>query len=56
MPGENGLDKIALEELLQELRVREKPELKETTRAPEEHDPLADHDTDKIVENVLDRR
>ncbi len=56
MPDENTLDNIALEELWAELRVREKPELKETSRALDEHDPLADYDTDKIVENVKARQ
>lgn len=56
MKDENALEDIDLEKLLQELRVREQPELKETMRGVEEQTPLAEYDTDKIVESVINRQ
>jgi len=55
MKDENALENIALEELLQELRVREQPKLKETMRGLEEQTPLVGYDTDKILENVVNK-
>ena len=56
MPDEITLDSIALDELLQELRVGEKSELKETEIGALADNPLADHSTDEIVKNVKTRQ
>jgi hypothetical protein len=56
MTEKNTLDNIALEELLHELRSREKPELRQTAKNLEVPATPIDHETKKIVENVLGRQ
>ncbi len=57
MADMNDLDKIDLEELLLELRTREKPELKDIHHAFKESTSTTDDfESDKILENVVARQ
>jgi hypothetical protein len=53
---ENVIDNIPLEDLLQELRVRKTPGLKERMLSAGEYDALGSIKTDEIVENVTNRQ